>query len=343
MQYSLNKPKTRIDITDVYKDKEKLLKKRIRTDDEDYQIGFYSDQIREGTSFLIHMIPEEFSDELADKLADMITKKKITSSDQMKIIVDKYKEGEPTIKKPEKKLTLKQKQTLKESIPDNYYSERNLELIGKEIDNDSIRELSDIPTLRKSKNAVPNPFKPVIVVKKTKGGVRPGAGRKADVVKEIKEVPLSVIPKKRGRKPKSTEGEKAKAMAKKLADKEAKRLANLKPYFKADEPPKGYRKATVLEAVKEKKVLLYGKKKVDSKLIDSMFETGTPIKKQILDIQLKIVSKIGLLTRLKKELEAVKGDERVDSTAKEDRFTEIRKEVIELNEKKKKLEAKMES
>ena len=343
MQYSLNKPPTRIDITDVYKNEAKLLKKRIRTDDEDHQIGFYQDQIREGRHFMIDMIPEDFTDELADKLAKLISDKKITSSDQMKIIVDKYKEGEPTIKKPEKKLTLKQKQTLKESIPDNYYSERNLELIGKEIDNDSIRELSDIPTLRKSKNAVPNPFKPVIVVKKTKGGVRPGAGRKADVVKEIKEVPLSVIPKKRGRKPKSTEGEKAKATAKKLADKEAKRLANLKPYFKADEPPKGYRKATVLEAVKEKKVLLYGKKKVDSKLIDSMFETGTPIKKQILDIQLKIVSKIGLLTRLKKELEAVKGDERVDSTAKEDRFTEIRKEVIELNEKKKKLEAKMES
>lgn len=131
------------------------------------------------------------------------------------------------------------------------------------------------------------------------------------------------------------------AAAKKKADeKEAKRLKNIKPYFKADDPPKGFREATPLEAVKEKKVMLYGKKKVDSKLIDSMFKPAGNSKDMIQSIMLKLASKVPKLKNLKAVIDGMEGDERYDSTDKKAEFAKLRAEILALSEKKKKLEAK---
>ena len=212
-------------------------------------------------------------------------------------------------------------------IDTDIYSEAEIINIMKEIVRGNMKKLSDFPEPE-------NKPKP----KPTKGGVRPGAGRKPKAV-EVKPKALHIGPKRRGPKPKTTAGQKEIALQKKAEAKIAKKLANRKPYFKADDPPEGFREATPLEAIKDKKVMLYGKIKLDTKLIASMFSTGKSLKDRILDVQMKIAGKMGRLSLLKSKLKLTAGDERVDSSKLQNEFDDLRKEIMLLVDSKKKLES----
>ena len=129
--------------------------------------------------------------------------------------------------------------------------------------------------------------------------------------------------------------------AAKDAAKEAARIANLKPYFKAGIVPNGYREATMKEAIDAKKVFLWGVRKADSKIVNSMFKHTDNTQELIEDVSSKIILKMVKFNQLKKLIAAMEGDERVvkERTAKKAEFANLKDEIIALQDKKKKLEA----
>jgi len=313
---------------------------------------------------LMDMIPETTSDDNINMLIDKIDEFKITNEAQMKRVLKRLKTGKD-IEKPSKKSiqggAIKSKKTIEvdddglitpkgftneekaiiRQIDYSLYKTETVIQMLKDIAGDKITSSDDFPEPDFPKKKTPVKA-PVEVPKKgTHGGKREGAGKKK-IEKPVEQKPINVVKKKRGRKAKYTEGEKARMLAESIKKKQAEKDAKRKPYFKADEPPKGFREASMNEAAQNHKILLWGKKKADSKIIDSMFKTGTSLKQKISDLQIKIAGKMGVLSKLKRELAPTEGDERYDTTLKKNEFEAVRKEILALNDKKKKLEAQKE-
>lgn len=328
--------------------KEKIKKyedKENTSENEDNQATGWRGQITKILSDFIYQIPNELSDKDYAVISKKIGKT-IFTEDELNKELKKYK-TEPATKKSKKTIEVdengimkpigfsKEENKLVGLIDvDKYLDDTIIEII-KGIGKGTIKKVSDFPEPDNKPEPEPEP-------KKTKGGVRPGAGRKPkavepEPVKEVKPLSKATIKANADKAKKKLK----EAEAKKKADaKEAKRLKNIKPYFKADDPPKGFREATPIEAIKEKKVMLYGKKKLDSKLIDSMFKPAANSKDMIQSIMIKIASKVPKLKNLKAVIDGMEGDERYDSTDKKAEFAKLRAEILALSEKKKKLEAK---
>ena len=147
------------------------------------------------------------------------------------------------------------------------------------------------------------------------GGARQGAGRRptATIRAYVKLTDEEKLERKEARAKtiqylKDNDKAKAKKQAELIEAKKLKKKEAEQPYFKADEPKKGFREATMLEASKDKKIMLWGKKKADSKLVKAQFETGKPLKERKEELQLKIAGRRGLLSRMIREIKLLKDD-----------------------------------
>jgi hypothetical protein len=273
---------------------------------------------------------------------------------------------EPKTKKSKKTIEVDEKGTIRpigftekekdiiRKIDHNIYTPETIIQIIKDIASKKVKSPKDFPKAdygeseeEEEEEEIPEE-KPK---KGTHGGFRVNAGRKKtekpveeikeEPVKKEKEIPISVIKKKPGRKSKYTEAEKAKMAAKKAKAKERKRIANLKPYFKADEPTKGFREASMMEAADANKIMLWGKKKADAKVIKEQFDKGKTLKPKRLEMMSNIARKRGRLDRLKKEME----DPKISFKDKSDKATEyetLRKQLLVLYDEYKKMEDKAE-
>jgi len=134
------------------------------------------------------------------------------------------------------------------------------------------------------------------------------------VKKKLEEEPMK-IGKKRGRPAKPKE-EKVKKV------KEAKPL---KIYYKLPPVPKGYRQATMQEAVQAKKVNYWGISKVDNKLLEGKEKVDKGA------LMVKIAGLRGKLNRLKREIDASKTND--EKTKLMSEFEPAKQELLKLNEK----------
>lgn len=93
--------------------------------------------------------------------------------------------------------------------------------------------------------------------------------------------------------------QKQKEKEQKAKERELKRQKNLKIYYGIDEIPKGYRRASMEEAMKKKKINYWGLKKVDNKIL--MITDEVPDKKKLSDLLLILAKNKGIFDKLKKE------------------------------------------
>lgn len=121
-------------------------------------------------------------------------------------------------------------------------------------------------------------------------------------------------------------------------EKNAEALKKLKPYFKADEPPKGYRRATMEEAVKAKKILYWGRMKADSKMIAEQFPKVVDpnyVKPLRLMNRIELAAENGKVRaqamRLKKRLTIGIADE-VEKQKTQNEFTNLVKRIKDIGE-----------
>jgi hypothetical protein len=323
-------------------------------------------KLREKTKkILIEKIPEEFKNN--KELLKKINNYEIGNIRSFnKWIVEHSKEGKEEIKTVTKKskktievdekgtiiprgFTEKEKDIIRK-IDHNIYSPETIIQIIKDIASKKVKSPKDFPKAdygeseeEEEEEEIPEE-KPK---KGTHGGFRANAGRKKTPVEEIKEepkekeIPISVIKKKPGKKSKYTEAEKAKMAADKAKAKERKRIANLKPYFKADEPTKGFREASMMEAADANKIMLWGKKKADAKVIKEQFDKGKTLKPKRLEMMSKIARMRGRLDRLKREMEDPKITFK-DKADKAGEFESLRKQLLVLYDEYKKMDNKPE-
>jgi hypothetical protein len=310
---------------------------------------------------LIEKIPEEFKNN--KELLKKINSEEINGIRSFnKWIAEHSKEGKEEIKTTTKKgktieideegtirpigFTEKEKDIIRK-IDHNIYSPETIIQIIKDIASKKVKSPKDFPKAdygESEEEDIPEE----IPKKGTHGGFRENAGRKKTPVEEIKEEPvkekekpISVIKKKRGAKSKYTEAEKAKMAADKAKAKERKRIANLKPYFKADEPTKGFREASMMEAADANKIMLWGKKKADAKVIKEQFNKAKTTKPKRIEMMSKIAGMRGRLDRLKKEMEDPKITFK-DKSVKAGEFETLRKQLLVLYDEYKKMEDKPE-
>jgi hypothetical protein len=135
------------------------------------------------------------------------------------------------------------------------------------------------------------------------------------------EKPLKTI-KRRGR-PKKEKEEVKKPIVK-------KKEKPLKLYYGLLPVPKGYKLASMKEAVDAKKVYYWGVAKVDTKVL------GTDNKESKLQIISKMSSLRGRLDRIKKDIGISKNAEDAKKLIEE--YNEKRKEILLLNEQLQKIE-----
>jgi len=197
-------------------------------------------------------------------------------------------------------LTRKEKHKLLRNLPDHVYTEKQLiKLIGY-IKNGKLRHIDDLPT-------------PVLL------GVKVAL---SDVVANVEPQEKEVIPEH-----KPTKATKGKTTKKEKPEKPQKPL---KPYFKIGELPKGYRRATMEEAMKENKVFYYGVKKIDNKLID--FYTKEPETRKSLASELS-ATRVKYFKIVKKLKETPSHEDEIRK--------DLMNEQMELAEKVKKLTANL--
>ena len=191
-----------------------------------------------------------------------------------------------------KSLTITQKNTLIKKIPDLTYTDKQILKIVGYIKNGDITTVSDFPEPTKGGIKISLDFKnkSEVIAKKKVG--RPAIDKPDKVLR------------KRGRPAKKSEGQKIeerKVVIQKMADKKKEKR---KPYFKANEPPEGFKEASMKEAADEHKILLWGKKKADPVLIQSQFKT----KINTGAMMIKIASLRGKMGKIKKDLLIAKTD-----------------------------------
>jgi autonomous glycyl radical cofactor GrcA len=195
-----------------------------------------------------------------------------------------------------KPLTKTQQNNLIRKIPDDEYTEAEILKIVKHIRNGKITKVSQMPNITK-KEPKAKLSDVVLDKKKMKGGA----------INEDNK-PLKPVAKK-GRPKKIKTEEEIKAEQKALADKLKKKESKLKPYYGIDEIPKGYRRATMVEAKQKGKINYWGVKKVDNKILTVTEETDPKkLKEKISRLTIKVSGFIGKITRLKKELNIAKNN-----------------------------------
>jgi len=261
-------------------------------------------------------------------------------------------------------LSKKQKNDLIKSIPDDTYSKKDLILIVKFIKDNAIQSLSHIPERiyggepssleinTKKKQSEPEsesdesssdeeappppPVKKGFTPEFTKFG-NLTAGSKDTLVKLL-ERRTKIDPKVRASIRNAIKNNKCQSpeqfdnyqpkVKKEPPPKKVKAPKPTDPFFGVPPVPKGKHQASMSEAAKAKKILYWGVKKADSKIIDSMVEKP---KEKKGDLQIKIAGLRGALSRLKREYDQAKTAE--EKKTKMTEFEAKRQEILEINER----------
>lgn len=163
----------------------------------------------------------------------------------------------------------------------------------------------------------------------TMGGARPSTG-KAQEKLLMKEFRAKEREFKKQQKEKEKE-EKAK-------EREIKRLKNLKLYFGIDEVPKGYRRASMEEAMKKKKINYWGLKKVDNKIL--MITDEVPDKNKLNTLMLSLAKNKGIFDKLKKEFDQQTALKK-DTTKIKEQLEEAKQILIKTNNEYQELKKKL--
>ena len=282
------------------------------------------------------------------------------------LLIDPYNQG---FIRP-KALTMKQKNDLIRSIPDDTYSDYEIQIILYAIKDGLINKKESFPkpkgtgekvslefTQKKKQKVEPEPESesesesdeeapPPPPVKKgftpefTKFG-NLTAGSK-DILVKLLERRTKIDPKVRAsirnaiknnkcQSPEQFDNYQPKAK-KEAPPKKVKAPKPTDPFFGVPPVPKGKHQASMSEAAKAKKILFWGVKKADSKIIDSMVEKP---KEKKGDLQIKIAGLRGALSRLKREYDQAKtADEKKTKMAE---FEAKRQEILEINDRLQKL------
>lgn len=167
---------------------------------------------------------------------------------------------------------------------------------------ESDKEEEVVPIKKKVGRPRKNPISTEPKEKKPRGraSTKPKEEPKPTKVLRAKGRPKKVISEEEKEK-------KEKELELKKKKKEEKLKKNLKPYYKIGVVPPYHRRATMAEAVKNKKVFYWGINKVDPKLIAG--ESSMKLKdleKKRGDIMVKKAGMVALYNKLKKELEQAK-------------------------------------
>ena len=179
-----------------------------------------------------------------------------------KSYVDTENEYDSDEDEDELQLSQEDKNDLINAIPNNKYTKEEITKIIKYIQNNTITDPEEFPDMT---NKYP---KATFVYNAKKNEATFKIIKEKQLTTRQKEILEKKEQKKQAREEKERREEENRIAKEK---KEEEKLKKLKPYYKADEPPKGYRRATMLEAVKNKKVLYWGRMKVDSRMIAEQF------------------------------------------------------------------------
>lgn len=109
-----------------------------------------------------------------------------------------------------------------------------------------------------------------------------------------------------------------------------KRVKVLKPWFKIEEPPKGFRRGSMEEALQKKKVFYWGIKKIDDKILQAFKPKET--KEDLIKL---LAGLTGKLSKLKKDILQEKDAENKKNMIEQ--FNKSRDELLKINERYKKL------
>lgn len=163
----------------------------------------------------------------------------------------------------------------------------------------------------------------------TMGGARPSTGKAQEklLMKEFRA-------KEREFKKQQKEKEKEQ----KAKEREIKRLKNVKLYFGIDEVPKGYRRASMEEAMKKKKINYWGLKKVDNKIL--MITDEVPDKNKLNTLMLTLANKKGIFDKLKKEFDQQTALKK-DTTKIKEQLEEAKQILIKTNNEYQELKKKL--
>ena len=185
-------------------------------------------------------------------------------------------------------LTKTQQNNLIRKIPDDMFTREEILKIVEHIRNGTMTEASQMPNPTKKEPKVP--LDDVVLDKK----------------KKIKGGALKAVVKQ-GRPKKIKTEEQIKAEEKAIADKLKAKEAKLKPYFKIGEIPKGFRRASMLEAKEAGKINYWGIKQVDNKILTLTEETDPKkIKAKIAEKTVKLGGLMGKFSKIKKDIVTAK-------------------------------------
>jgi hypothetical protein len=291
------------------------------------KIEKYGDELRANSLKILNELID--NGELFSKYANKIAKFEIVSLDEIPELKKADSESDKENKKP---LTKTQQNNLIRKIPDDEYTEAEILKIVKHIRNGKMTKASQMPNITDKEPKVPLD---AVVLDKKKKKIKGGA------INEDNK-PLKPVAKKGRPKKIKTESE-IKAEEKALADKLKKKENKLKPYYGIDEIPKGYRRATMVEAKQKGKINYWGVKKVDNKILTVTEETDPKkLKEKISRLTIKVSGFIGKITRLKKELTIAKNNK--DSSLIKSLLSQIdaaKTEILTISDKINAVKAKL--
>jgi len=163
----------------------------------------------------------------------------------------------------------------------------------------------------------------------TMGGARPSTGKAQEklLMKEFRA-------KEREFKKQQKEKEKER----KAKERELKKQKNLKLYFGIDEVPKGYRRASMEEAMKKKKINYWGLKKVDNKIL--MITDEVPDKNKLNTLMLSLAKNKGIFDKFKKEFDQQTALKK-DTTKIKEQLEEAKQILIKTNNEYQELKKKL--
>lgn len=124
--------------------------------------------------------------------------------------------------------------------------------------------------------------------------------------------------------PKKTRGRPKKEKVKVI---KKKKEIPLKPYYGIEEVPKGYRQASMIEAIENKKVNYWGLKKIDNKVL----EINKKEKVNVNELMVKMAGLRGRLLNLQKQHAVAKTNDEKDKIKTE--YDMKKAELAKLNEK----------
>ncbi len=124
----------------------------------------------------------------------------------------------------------------------------------------------------------------------------------------------------------------------KAKERELKKQKNLKLYFGIDEVPKGYRRASMEEAMKKKKINYWGLKKVDNKIL--MITDEVPDKNKLNTLILSLTKNKGIFDKFKKEFDQQTALKK-DTTKIKEQLEEAKQILIKTNNEYQQLNNKL--